>query len=518
MVYFGRTAEFHVVEFNFIVCDRQHLLDSHPEFLQWLPSEHLCWKVLDAVQQLDLSGFLASYRADGQGAAAYPPDVVLALVLYCYSKGIRSSRKIEAACQDDIGARIITANQQIDHATIARFHRRHRPNLQSLFIQVLELCAQHGLVDPTVIAIDGSPMHANAARSSNRSIPYLNAIIAEGEAQLTELIAPAQSTETEQMQPWSRRHDRSDLTRLSRIGDRLARARIAIDKLHARALPSEGEIRLKVEAAQRMVARAQRRLDAVTAAHLAKLDAYHRRNQADRQTGRRRAQGRPPVPLDAKTVVVRQRARLARAQAWLEQAHSPRPVPSGSARACLTDPDSRLMLSKKGGYLQGYNLQIASGRNQLLLAIEVHDNPNDMLALVPLVRTAQRNCDTAHVRSAVQAWVADAGYACTANFDTLADVSLLVAVTKNGADDNHHDQVSIPEDHREMAERLATPEGQATYRRRAALVEPGFAQLFQRSGRHLYYRGRANVNTEIKLLGTVHNLNKLFKHGAQART
>jgi hypothetical protein len=236
---------------------------------------------------------------------------MLALVIYCYSKGIRSSRKIEGACRDDIGARIITANQQVDHATIARFHRRHRQPLQWLFVQVLDLCGKRGLVDPTVIAVDGSPMQANAARSSNRSLPYLEAIIAEGEAELAEMIASTQSTALDAYLSWlPRSQGETDLVRLSRIGDRLVRARIAIDKLYARALPSEGEIRLKVEAAQRRVARAQQRLNTVTAAHLTKLDAYHRRDQQDRCTGRRRAQGRPPVALDAKTVVVRQRARL----------------------------------------------------------------------------------------------------------------------------------------------------------------------------------------------------------------
>jgi len=105
--------------------------------------------------------------------------------------------------------------------------------------------------------------------------------------------------------------------------------------------------------------------------------------------------------------------------------------------------------------------------------------------------------------------------ACTMNFDAPADLPLLVAVTKHGADDQHR-HTPIPDDHRQMADRLSTPEGQATYKQRGALVEPGFAPLFQRFGRHLHYCGRASVNTEIKLLGTVHNLNKLFKHGAQA--
>jgi hypothetical protein len=152
------------------------------------------------------------------------------------------------------------------------------------------------------------------------------------------------------------------------------------------------------------------------------------------------------------------------------------------------------------------------------LAIEVHDNPNDIMALVPLVRATQRNCDTAQVVGQVHAWVADAGYASTANFDTLADLPLLVAVTKDRADAKHDNEPPIREDHREMAQRLASPENQTTYRRRSALVEPGFAQLFQRSGRHLHYRGRAKVITEIKLLGAVHHLNKLFKHSTQTTT
>jgi Transposase domain (DUF772) len=96
---------------------------------------HRCWHVMRVVGELDLSSSLRSYRADGQGAAAYPPKVLLGLVLYCYCKGVRSTRRIEAACLDDVGCRIITGNQHIDHATVARFLRRHREGLKTLFVQ-----------------------------------------------------------------------------------------------------------------------------------------------------------------------------------------------------------------------------------------------------------------------------------------------------------------------------------------------------------------------------------------------
>jgi len=303
--------------------------------------------------------------------------------------------------------------------------------------------------------------------------------------------------------------------RLSRLADRLTRARSAIDRLYERALPSPGEIRAKVEAAERMIARAEERLAAETAAHQDKLRKYEARAAADLAAGRHGANGRPPVPVERKTAVVRQQDRLARATASLEQARNPRSVPSPKTRACSTDPDSRLVPGKQGGFLQGYNVQIASARRQLLLAIEVHDNPSDMNALVPVVTKARLNQQLAGLPGEVGLWLADSGYACTASFETLADLPLLVSVTSEA------DLAGFPAKrdrpracHQEMAQRLATPAGQTGYRQRGALVEPGFAQPFQRFGRCLHYRGRHAVDTEVKLLGTVHNLNKLISHKA----
>ncbi|MCX4734393.1 transposase [Streptomyces sp. NBC_01363] len=132
---------------NFLVCDRERDLEMPRNIKQWLPSEHVRWKVLDVVGELDLSAFDASYRVDGLGGAAYPPATLIALILYCCSKGVRSSRRIEQACWDDVGCRVITANRKVDHSTVARFIRRHRDALASLFVQVLALCGRRGLVD-----------------------------------------------------------------------------------------------------------------------------------------------------------------------------------------------------------------------------------------------------------------------------------------------------------------------------------------------------------------------------------
>ncbi|MEV6012755.1 transposase, partial [Streptomyces sp. NPDC051976] len=205
--------------------------------------------------------------------------------------------------------------------------------------------------------------------------------------------------------------------------------------------------------------------------------------------------------------------------AHLERARSPEPVPSPAATASLSDPDSRLQLGKHGGYLQGYNLQIVCVRRQILLAIDLHDNPSDRTALISMVRKTQENQHAAGLPGDIKLWLADSGYASAASFEELADLPLLVSVTSEADQAGFPaKRQTAPAGQQTMADRLATPTGRAQYRQRGALVEPGFAQLFQRFGRHLNYRGRRAVDTEIKLLGTVHNLGKLIASTTRSRS
>ncbi len=271
---------------------------------------------------------------------------------------MRSSRRIEQACWDDVGCRVITVNRRVDHSTVARFVRRHRAALNALFVQVLSLCGRRGLVDLSAVAVDGSPMEANASRDANHRLPRLEETISQCENEIQALmedaLAHTRTVEADTSAHCDGEDAGDDWPRLSRLSDRLTRAHLARDRLHERAMPSPSEIRIKVEAAKRMVARAEKRLAAETAAHREKLRRYEARAREDRAAGRRGANGRPPVSTDHKTVLVRQRNRLVKARAWLERARTPRPVPSQEARACLSDPDSRLILGKRGGYLQGY--------------------------------------------------------------------------------------------------------------------------------------------------------------------
>src|SRR3954465_15015887 len=155
---------------NFIACDREQELLLPPSLREWLPEDHLAWFVLDAVEAMDRGAFYAAYRQDGWGRAAHDPAMMVALVLYAYAVGERSSRGIERRCVEDVAFRVVAANQAPDHTTVNRFRARHQDALADLFGEVLGLCAKAGAVSVGVIALDATRMRANGAEFANR--PY----------------------------------------------------------------------------------------------------------------------------------------------------------------------------------------------------------------------------------------------------------------------------------------------------------------------------------------------------------
>lgn len=152
---------------NFVPCDRDQQLLMPPSLNEWLPPDHLVWFIIEAVDQLDLSPFYSRHRDDGWGRAAFDPKMVVTLLLYAYSKGIRSAREIERRLLEDVAFRVIAANERPDHSTICRFMQRHRDSLGELFVAVLRLCVSAGLIDPRVLAIHGTKLEANAAQNRN---------------------------------------------------------------------------------------------------------------------------------------------------------------------------------------------------------------------------------------------------------------------------------------------------------------------------------------------------------------
>src|SRR3954464_2017688 len=153
---------------NFLGCDRDQVFLLPPSVDDWLPADHFARFVIAAVEEMDLAAFYAVYRADGHGRPAHDPAMMVALLVYAYARGQRSSRVIERACSEDIAFRVIAANRRPDHTTIARFRQRHETALAGLFGEVLALCAEAGLVRVGVIAVDGTKVHANASERATR--------------------------------------------------------------------------------------------------------------------------------------------------------------------------------------------------------------------------------------------------------------------------------------------------------------------------------------------------------------
>src|SRR4051794_283650 len=168
---------------RFIGGDREQVFLMPPSVTDWVPEDHLVWTVLDAVAELDLSTVYADYRDDGRGRPAYEPSMMVALLLYAYARGNRSSRGIERACVEDIAYRVVTGNLAPDHSTIAEFRCRHERPLGEVFSGGLGLCARAGLVSVGVVAIDGTKMAANASSDANRDFGRIaREILAEAAA------------------------------------------------------------------------------------------------------------------------------------------------------------------------------------------------------------------------------------------------------------------------------------------------------------------------------------------------
>ncbi len=155
-----------------------------PSVRDWLPENHLAWCVLDAVAEMDLSPFYARYRPDGWGRPAYDPSLMVALILYSYARGERSSRGIERKCVEDVAYRVIASNLVPDHVTINRFRSEHQDALAGLFGDVLTLCARAGMVRVGTVAVDGTRMAANASKEQTVDYEQLARKILEEAAEI----------------------------------------------------------------------------------------------------------------------------------------------------------------------------------------------------------------------------------------------------------------------------------------------------------------------------------------------
>jgi transposase len=251
---------------NFIVGDRDQAFLLPPDVRDWVPAEHLAWFVVDAVGELDLAAFYARYREDGWGRPAFDPAVMVALVLYAYAVGVRSSRAIERRCVEDVAFRVVAANLRPDHATIARFRVEHEQPLAGLFGQVLALCQRAGLVRAGVIAVDSTKVAANASGLANKTYEEL----------ARELLREAAAIDAAEDERYGQARGDELPDELADPRTRRARIRELLDEL-------DGERQVAQQAREAML---------------------ERRAEHERETGRR-PPGRRPVARPKKLATVR---------------------------------------------------------------------------------------------------------------------------------------------------------------------------------------------------------------------
>src|SRR5215218_9789426 len=356
---------------RFIACDREQSFLMPPDVREWLPERHLAWFVIDAVAEMDLDGLYAAHRVDGRCRPPYDPAMMVALLLYAYARGIRSSRVIERACEEDVAFRVLAAQQRPDHATIARFLERHEAAIAGLFGEVLTLCARSGLVKVGVIAVDGTKLQANASRNENLDYEQLAREIVEEakavDAAEDELYGDARGDELPE----------EFATAAGRRGWlREAKQRLEAQRAaDPQPVPRDRPKRLR-EAKRRL----EEELWTETRANRA-YEAYRARGVAA-DGSRRMAPG---------TV----------------KPYTPPEVPEG--RINVTDPDSRVVKGLRG-FIQGYNAQAVTNEHQLVIAAEVISVAPDFGQLEPMLDAAQRELHAAGVTETPGVLLADAGY------------------------------------------------------------------------------------------------------------
>src|SRR3954470_6296292 len=354
---------------NFIACDREQELLLPPSLREWLPEDHFAWFVLDAVEAMDLTAFLAAYRDDGWGRAAHDPAMMVALLLYAYAIGERSSRRVERRCREDVAVRVITANHAPDHTTIARFRQRHEAALGALFGEVLSLCAEAGIVQVEVIAIDGTKVHANASQHATRDYEQI----------AREILEQAERVDAEEDEQFGERRGDELPPELATAQGRRGWLREAKRRLdaqraeEARPIPASRPARLK-EAKRRL----EQELDVECRANAA-YEAYRARGRM--KDGRRF--GRPPDP------------------------YLPPSMPAGKIN--LTDPDSRNVKTSRG-WVQGYNAQAVCTERQIVIAAEVAVDSPDFGHLQPMIAATETELAEAGINTLPHVVLADAGY------------------------------------------------------------------------------------------------------------
>ena len=449
--------------YNLIECNREQMFLMPISLRDWLPEGHLAWFVVDAVETIDLSKFYLKYRSDGWGRAAYDPRMMVSLLLYAYCLGVRSSRQIEGACEVDVAFRVIAGNLKPDYSTVCRFRSENERELGMLFTEVLRLCAEAGLVKAGVVALDGTKMKANASLSANRTQEHI-------EEEVRKMLAEASQKDEEEDRLFGKG------SRGDEIPEGLKDRRSRLERLK--------------ECQERLVREKDEKVQQQT-------ERMDKRRSEEAAVGHRKRGRKPKEP-----------------EQILEEA--------AKAKANVTEPDSRIMKTRKG-YIQGYNGQAVVDTGQIILAADVTQEPNDIHQLHPMIEKAQNELKAAGGQEEIKRGLADAGYWSEANMtqSSPTDPEFLIATTKDWKQrkamrEQGAPKGRIPNDlssRDRMERKLLTKRGKSLYKLRGQTVEPVFGQIKSRGGDTFMRRGIEAVRSEWRLICATHNLLKLFRSG-----
>src|SRR5580704_4466379 len=445
---------------NFRPTDRETGFLMPPSVDEWLPERHLARFVVEVVEGLDLRAMSGSYR--GSGSASYHPTVLLSILMYGYATGVFSSRKLERATYDSVAFRFIAGNEHPDHDTIATFRRRFLKDIEGLFIEVLKLAREMGLLKMGTVALDGTKIHANASRHSALSYEHAGKIEAQLKAEVAELLAKAEAA------------DQADVPDGMSIPEELERRKVRLEKLAA--------ARTTIEA------RAKERFEREQAEHQVKMEAREAKIEA---TGKKPGGKLPQPPVEG-------------------------PLPTDQVN--LTDEASRIMPVAGGGFEQCYNAQAAVTTGSLLVvATDVVQAPNDKRQVEPMLEKIEALPEEL---GKVENLLADTGYFSADNVEACEKAGVVPVIAMGRQP--HYLPLSErfapspaappkPTPVEAMAYRLKTPAGRALYALRKQTPEPVFGIIKSVLGfRQFSLRGLDKVRGEWSLVTMAWNLKRMF--------
>jgi transposase len=431
-----------------------------PSPQDWLPEDDLVYFLLDTIATIDLAPIFAHYERELRGQPPFHPRMMVALLLYCYATGTRSSRKIMRRCHTDVACRIIVGEDIPDFRTISDFRKTHLARLEALFVEVLKLSALAGLAKVGTISRDGTKVKANASRHEAMSYERMQEEENRLKQEIATILAEAQAADaTEDACHGPDRHGEELPEQLARRQSRLARIRRAKAQLEGRA-----------------------------------------RAEAAAEAARREAEAKGPpkvAPADA--------------------------GPEPKAQINFTDPESRIMKVSNKGWDQCGNAQAVANEHQIILAADVTDQANDKLQAVPMADQTREDLDAVGVKQALGAALMDSGYSSETNTAELEargiDLDVATERLKHHEKVASAPRGRIPKDLAAkpgMARKPRTKKGRELYARRKGMIEPIFGQIKQVPGfRQFSLRGLASRRGERRLMCVVHNLLKLWRHGQE---